>query len=123
MRHLPKTQRGASAVVTIIVLGLLAYGVYLGIQYVPQAIEAKSVDSILTTIKTEHQTDPLTSDDQAKAKVIRMLNINEMNDMTKNVKVSRGAGTIIITFNYERELNLGFKKRPMHYEKVLELKR
>ena len=29
MRHLPKTQRGASAIVTIIVLAILGYGVYL----------------------------------------------------------------------------------------------
>ncbi len=123
MKHLPRTQRGASALVNIIALGLLAYGIYLGIQYVPLAIEAKSIDSILTTIKAEHQTDPLTSEDEAKAKVIRMLNINEMNDLTKNVRVSRGSGTIIIKFSYERELNLGFKKHPMLYEKVLELKR
>lgn len=123
MRHLPKKQRGASAVLTIIVLGLLAYGVYLGIQYVPQAIEEKSIESILRTIKTEHQTEPLTSEYDAKIKVTRMLNINEMNDMSKNLDVSSGSDTIIIKFSYERELNLGYKKRPMHYEKVLELKR
>ena len=122
MRYLPNTQKGASAIATFIFLLLIGYGVYLGIQYVPQAIEAQSISSILTTIKTEHQTDPLTSGDEAKAKFIRMLNINGMNDLTKNVKVSRGSGTIVIKLNYERELNLGFKKRPMHYEKVLELK-
>lgn len=123
MRHLPNTQRGASAIVSIIFLALIAYGVYLGIQYVPQAIEAKSVSSILTTIKTEHQTDPLTSEDEVKAKVARMLNINEMNDMAKNFQVRRGSGTFTIKFSYERELNLGFKKHVMHYERMLELKR
>lgn len=122
MRHLPKTQRGASAIFTFIVLALLAYGVYLGIQYVPQAIEASAIDSILRSVKTEHQTEPLTSEQEVKAKVISLLNINEMNDMTKNLKVRRGAGTITIKISYDREINLGLKKHPMHYEKVLELK-
>jgi hypothetical protein len=122
MKNLPAKQQGASAIVTIIVLAVLAYGVYVGIQYTPQLIEARSIDSILTTMKTDQRTDPVTTEQAAKAKVLSLLNINEMNDMAKNLRVSRGAGTITIKFSYERELNLGFKKRPMHYEKVLELK-
>ena len=122
MRNLPHRQRGAYAIVTIIVLGLLAYGVYIGIQYVPQMIEAKSVDSILGNVRSEQMVEPITDEHAAKAKVVRMLNINEMNEMSKNLKVSRGAGTIIIKISYDRELNLGFKKHLMHYEKLLELK-
>ena len=123
MKTLPGKQKGASAIVVIIVLALLAYGVYLGIQYVPQAIESQAVSSILTTMKTDQQTDPVTTEEAAKAKVLRLLNVNEMNDMAKNLKVSRGAGTIKIRISYDRELDLGFKKHPMHYEKVLELKK
>lgn len=122
MRNLPKKQKGASGIVTIIVLALLAYGVYIGIQYVPQLIESKSVSSILDNIKAENLTEPLGSEEAARAKVLRMLNINEMNDMSENLKVKRGAGKITVTFSYDRELNLGFKKKLMHYEKLLELK-
>lgn len=121
MRNLPKRQKGASAIVTIIVLALLAYGVYIGIQYVPQIIESKSVDSILDRVASDQPIDPVSTESAAEAKVIRMLQINEMNDMSKNLKVSRGSGKIIIKFSYDRELNLVFKKHPMHYEKMLEI--
>ena len=42
-----KTQRGASAVILIIILAILGAGVYIGLQYLPQYIEAGTVDSIL----------------------------------------------------------------------------
>ena len=122
MKNLPAKQKGASAIVTVIFLALLAYGVYLGIQYVPQAIESRAIDSILTTVNKDHKMDPIRSADEAKSKVAKMLQVNEMNDMAKNVKVKQIAGTITIKVKYERELNLGFKTKPMPYEKTLVLK-
>jgi hypothetical protein len=122
MKTLPAKQKGASAIVTIIVLALLAYGIYLGIQYVPQAIESRAINSIFTTIDKDHRMDPIRSADEAKSKVAKMLQVNEMNDMAKNVKVKQIAGTITIKVKYERELNLGFKTKPMPYEKTLVLK-
>ena len=88
MRNLPAKQQGASAIVTIIVLALLAYGVYLGLQYVPQAIESRSIDSIFSD----------------------------------NVSARRISGTITLKVKYERELNLGYKTKPMVYEKTLVLR-
>ena len=122
MKTLPAKQKGASAIVTFIVLALLAYGVYLGIQYVPQVIESRAIDSIFTTINKDHKMDPIRSADQAKSKVAKMLQVNEMNDMAKNVKVRQIAGTITIKVKYERELDLGYKVKPMLYEKTLVLK-
>lgn len=122
MKKLPAKQKGASAIVTVIVLALLAYGVYLGIQYVPQAIESRGIDSILTTIDKDHRMEPLRSEGEVKNKLVKMLQVNEMNDMAKNVKVKQIAGTITITVKYERELNLGYKVKPMPYEKTLVLK-
>ena len=122
MKALPAKQKGASAIFTIIVLALLAYGVYLGIQYVPQAIESRAIDSIFTTVDKDHRMDPIRSADEAKSKVVKMLQVNEMNDMAKNVKVKQIAGTITIKVKYERELDLGFKTKPMLYEKTLVLK-
>ncbi len=122
MKTLPAKQKGASAIATIIVLALLAYGVYLGIQYVPQAIESRTIDSIFTSVNKDHKMDPIRSADEAKSKVAKMLQVNEMNDMAKNVKVKQIAGTITIKVKYERELNLGFKTKPMPYEKTLVLK-
>lgn len=122
MKTLPAKQKGASAVVTVIVLAVLAYGVYIGIQYVPQAIESRAIDSIFSTISKEHKLDPIGSAGEARSKVAKMLNVNEMNDMAKNLKVKQNAGTITIKIKYERELNLGFKTKPMPYEKTLVLK-
>ncbi len=122
MMNLPAKQKGASAIATIIFLALLAYGVYLGIQYVPQAVESRAIDSIFATVYKDHRIDPIQSVDEAKSKVARMLQVNEMNDMAKNVKVRQIAGTITIKVKYERELDLGFKTKPMLYEKTLVLK-
>lgn len=122
MKSFPAKQKGASAIVTLIVLALLAYGVYLGIQYVPQAIESRAIDSIFTTIDKDHRMDPIGSADAAKNKIVKMLQVNEMNDMAKNVKVKRVSGTITIEVKYERELNLGYKVKPMPYEKTLALR-
>jgi hypothetical protein len=122
MKDLPAKQKGASAIVTIIVLALLAYGVYLGIQYVPQAIESRAIDSIFTTINKDHRMDPLRSEGAAKNKLVKMLQVNEMNDMARNVKVRQIDGTITIKVKYERELDLGYKVKPMLYEKTLVLK-
>jgi hypothetical protein len=122
MKALPAKQKGASAIFTIIVLALLAYGVYLGIQYAPQAIESRAIDSIFATVDKDHKMDPMQSADEARSKVAKMLQVNEMNDMAKNVKVKQIAGTITIKIKYERELNLGFKTKPMAYEKTLVLK-
>ena len=63
MINLPAKQKGASIIVTIIGLALLAYGVYIGIQYVPQVIESKAVSSIFTTIEKDQRMEPITSED------------------------------------------------------------
>lgn len=122
MNRLKNPQQGASAIATVIVLAILAYAVYIGIQYVPLEIESKAIDSILDTLQTEHKTDPFTDEQDAKTKVINLLQINEMNDMTKSFTVKRVHGALTVNFTYDRELNLGYEKRPMHYEKSLVLK-
>lgn len=122
MNKLPKQQRGASAIGTIIILAVLGYGAYLGIQYVPQVIESKSIDSILESMQTTQKTDPVGSKDEARAKVIKLLQINEMNDMTDQFAVEQSDGQFTVKFNYDRELNLGFKKEPIHYAKSVTLR-
>jgi len=121
MNTLPNQQKGASAIFTIILLAVLGYVVYVGIQYVPQAVESKSIDSILNSVKTDHKTNPVTTESEAASRVIKLLQVNEMNDMTDSFSVKRRSGVTTITFKYDRELNLIFKKHPMHYQKSLAL--
>jgi TPP-dependent trihydroxycyclohexane-1,2-dione (THcHDO) dehydratase len=121
VNKLPAQQKGASAIGTVIILVILGYAAYIGIQYVPQLIESKSVDSILRSVKDQQNTDPVDNAEDAKAAVIRLLQVNEMNDMTDSFSAKEREGGIIIEFKYDRELNLGYKKRPIHYEKTLRL--
>jgi len=121
MNKLPGRQKGASIISTIITLAVLGYGVYLGIQYVPQAIESNSISSILSSMRDSQISDPVTSNQAASAKVIKLLQINEMNDMTDSFVVERRDDKIVVRFSYDRELNLGFKIQPIHYEKSVSL--
>ena len=116
MNKLPRQQIGASVIVNIIILAVLGYAVYVGIQYAPQIIESRAIKSILSSVETDHRIDPITTEYAAKAKVITLLQINEMNDMVKNVNVRESGDLITITIKYERVLNLGYKEKKIQYE-------
>lgn len=121
MNKLPGRQKGASIISTIITFAVLGYGVYIGIQYVPQALESNSISSILSSMKDSQISDPVTSNQAASAKVIKLLQINEMNDMTDSFVVERRDDKIVVRFSYDRELNLGYKIQAVHYEKSVSL--
>ena len=119
MNRFPAQQKGASAFVNIIMLAIVCFGVYVAIQYVPQLIESKAIDSMLQTMDSTQKTTPVNSVQTAQDRLASLLQVNEMNDMTDSYTVKKRNGKITITFSYDRELNLIFKKRPMHYEKKL----
>lgn len=121
MNTFPAQQKGASIFINIIMLAILGFAIYVGIQYVPQLLESKAIDSILQTMENTRNTTPVDSAPAAEARIISLLQINEMNDMKDSFTVKETNGRITIVFSYDRELNLGFKKQPMHYEKKLVL--
>lgn len=121
MNKPPGRQKGASIIVNIILIALLGVGAYIGFQYVPQAIESRSIDSILSNLESSQKTDPVTSVQAATEKLVKKLQINEINDMDDNYTVKRLSGKIIVEFRYERELDLIYKKHKMHYEKQVSL--
>lgn len=121
MNKSPSRQRGASTIGTIITLAVLAYAVYVGIQYAPMAMESKSVDSILDSVKSDNRSNPANTEYDAKLKVVKRMQINEMNDLVENVEVTRAGGRTTITVSYDRELDLLYEKRTMHYEKSVVL--
>ena len=122
MSRLPSRQKGASAISNILILVALGFAAYLGIQFVPQLIESKSIDSILNTMKNTQRTDPVNTAIDARTKVVKLLQINEMNDMMDSFKVEKSDGAILVSFSYDRELNLIYKKQPMEYRKELRLR-
>ncbi|MFC1701898.1 DUF4845 domain-containing protein [Pseudomonadota bacterium] len=122
MNKLPAQQKGASAIATIIILAVLGFAAYVGIQYVPQMIESKSIDSILKTMETTQQTNPAYTVQAVESKLVGLLQINEMNEMADNFTVKKGEGGIIVAFSYDRELNLIYKTLPMEYRKKVLLR-
>lgn len=117
MKSLQKRQKGASGIVIIIVLAVLGYGAYIGIQYLPQAIEYKAIDTIFSNLVSSHKTEPYSNEEAVREKVIRMLQIDERDDMTDSFSVKQRDNVITIKFSYERELDLVYKKHVIHYEK------
>ena len=121
MRKMPGKQNGG-ALVTIIVLALIAYGIYIGIQYVPLKIEAASVDSIFETIETGHRTTPVGSKNKINRQIKSLLDVNQMNDMFDSFHIMQNLDRTVISVSYERELNLLYEKKVIKYEKSLTLK-
>ena len=122
MNKLPNRQRGGSIIVTIIMVAVLGFAAYIGIQYVPQMVESKSIDSILDSMEDRQKSDPVTDVTSAKTRLVKLLQVNEMNDMTDGFTVKERDNKITIVFSYDRELNLVYKVHQMHYEKTLSLK-
>ena len=122
MNNLPLRQQGASAIGTVIMLAVLGYAVFIGFQYVPQAIESRSIDSILETIDSASKSGSINSVQAAQERVVSLLQVNEMNDMTDAFTVAERDGRITVTFSYDRELNLLYKVQPMPYEKIMMLR-
>lgn len=112
-----KRQKGASGISLIIMLAILGFAVYVGLQYVPQLIESSAVDTILDSIEQDYQSTPDQNVQQIRSAIDKQLSINEMRDMKDSFQISKYRGTITIKVNYERELNLGFKTKMINYEK------
>jgi hypothetical protein len=114
-------QRGASGIGMIIVLALLAYAVYVGLQYVPQYIESATVDTVLDNVAAQHREEPFTDLSAVRGAIDKQLYINERSDLEDSVNVVPSRGDYLITVRYERELDLLFTKQPMPYERTLTL--
>jgi hypothetical protein len=117
-----KTQRGASAIALIIILAIIGAGTYIGLQYIPQYIEAGTVDSILSNIEQAHEETPVSSINNLRSMIEKQLDINQMDNLRDSFKVTQDEEIYIVTVNYERELNLIYEKKPMIYEKTLILR-
>ncbi len=116
-----RNQRGGSLLGNVLLLALFAYGIYIGIQYVPQYIESKSLDSVLQSIRDQHGSHPYVSAQQVSQAISSNLNLNQMDDMMKHVQVREGSPGISIEVSYQRELDLVFRKMTLSYDKSVDL--
>ena len=114
-------QRGGGAISLVVTLAVLAYGVFVGIQYVPQYIEASSVNSILESLADTHRKEPFSDTSAIHAAIDNQLYINEMGAMKGHFSIIPSRGSYIVTVRYERELNLLFAKKQVPHEKSVTL--
>ena len=122
MMNLQGKQTGRAVIGTIIILAIFGFGFYIALQYIPQHIESGAVDSVLNHIKAKHKASPVRSVNEILDMISRQLDVNQMTDMKDNFYVRQISETYIIKVSYERELNLIYEKKPMHYEKTLTLR-
>ena len=116
------TQRGASAITLIIILAIIGAGTYLGLQYIPQYIEASTVDALLSSIEQTHEEKPVSSASNIRNMIDKQLDINQMGDLRDSFKVTQDDEIYIVNVSYERELNLIYEKKLMKYEKSITLR-
>jgi Tfp pilus assembly major pilin PilA len=122
MNTLQKTQQGASTIVLIILLAIVGSGAYIGLQYLPQYIEAGTVESILGNIEKANKQRPVSNVRDIQDMIDKQLNMNQMDDLKDSFTVTQDGEAYIIRVSYERELNLIYEKKSMKYEKSVTLK-
>lgn len=116
-----ENQRGGSAIGLVITLALLGYGIFVGIQYVPQYIESTTMDAILDSLADIHRTEPFSDTRAIHAAIDNQLYINQMGAMKNDFSIIPSRGSYIVTVRYERELNLLYAKKQIQHEKSVTL--
>jgi len=114
-------QRGISAIGLIITLIVIGYGAFVAVQYAPQVIEAQTVQSIFDTLKKENDTEKFNNAGAVKSAWAKLLNINEMNDLKDSLEIDQYQGKFTLKVGYDRELDLLYQKKTLHYEKTMTL--
>ena len=122
MKSMQKTQQGLSGIGVIILLAVIGAGAYLGLQYIPQYIEAGTVDSILSNLEKAQEETPFSSTNAVRDMINKQLTLNQMDDLRDSFKVTQDGETYIVEVSFMRELNLIYKKQPMPYEQTLTLR-
>lgn len=119
MKRLPGQQKGGSIIVNTFLLAVLAYFVFIGIQYMPQLIESKSIGSILRSIQTDEKIEKNTNARRVADKLLRLLQMNQMDYMHGSYTVREFDGKVTVKFSYDRELDLIYKMQKIHYERSM----
>jgi len=117
-----RKQTGGSVFSLIVTLAIIGIGAYIGMQYIPQRIEAATVESMLENIRQDYLIKRVSSMHELQRSLDNQLNINEMNDLKRNIKVTQEAGMYVVRSSYDRDLNLIFTTKQLHYENKVVLK-
>ena len=117
------TQRCGSTIGLITTLAILGYGAYVLIQYVPQHLEATSVQSILDQVAERNMEHHFAGADDVWAEIDKQLFINQMADLKGEFSVTPGSrGGYTVTIRYERELDLLFARKQIPHNWTVDLR-
>ena len=119
--HFAGKQAGKSTIGNIVVFAAVAYGIFVGIQYIPQRLEAGTVRTVLDRVEQRHHATPIQDDRDLWTIVDKQLSVNEMRDMRPHFKSSWNGNSVTVTVDYTRELNLLFTTKTMEYKERLVL--
>ena len=122
MKSMHKTQQGLSGIGLIILLVIIGACTYIGLQYIPQYMEAGTVDSILSSLEKAQEETPFNSTNAVRDMINKQLTVNQMEDLRDSFKVTQDGEAYIVEVSFMRELNLIFTKQPMPYEQILTLR-
>lgn len=122
MKSMQKSQQGLSAIGLIIILAIIGVGTYIALQYVPQYIEAGTVDSILANLEKANEERPFGSTSEVREMINKQLTMNQMDDMRDSFSITQDGEAYIVKVSFERELNLIYEKKPVNYAKTLTLR-
>ena len=120
MKSIFPRQRGGSTIGLLIVLSIIGVSVFVGMQYIPQYMEAGQVDSILDSIEDANSTTALTPE-SVQIMIGKHLQINNLQDLSDAFVVKKKDGKILVEVNFERQLDLIYEKRAMPYSRELVL--
>jgi hypothetical protein len=121
MKTYRRFQNGSVAVVNIILLVLVGYGVFVGFHYAPVFMESRTIDSILDNIEFANKGSPAQSMHDAQGMIDKQLMINGMTHMQNNFHVRRMGGGYEIQVSYERPLDILFEEKTLRFNKDLVL--
>ncbi len=118
-KYTHRNQHGASALGTVMMLAVLGYGVFLGIQWVPQKIQNMSLDSILESLESKQKQFPMRSIREVESTLDALLGTNNLTALKDNFKVMQSHNSIAIEVSREWKFNLIYAEKAMRYEKSL----
>lgn len=116
-----KKQKGASIIGLIVGLAIIGMLAFVGLQYIPQYLESGTVGSMLDAVARSHKSSRFRSVNDVQKAIDKQLTVNQMNDLKKHFVITPNGSSYTITVSYERELDLGYKKKVMQYEKSVSL--
>lgn len=116
-----QSQAGKSIIVNLLILALVGYGIFILIQYVPQYLEEATVKSILEQVADRNASEPFDDVGEVQAAINNQLNVNQLNKLRENFKVSGPRGRLVVSVDYERELNLLYTVRKIHFHDEVNL--